>query len=466
MGMQESGRKGNPLQSQSFKVSSMDACEMRQFSILIVDENAADAVAIRDCFLDSACARRLDIAADFEAAAVALRSAEFDVCIFSYRPGAHTGLELLQQLKAVGSDLPVILLADQGSEEVAVAALRAGASDYVARCELSSGALNAAVRHAVELHATQRQHHEVQQALVREKEFIAAILQHSYDGIAVVDPEGRVTYYSPGMVRIFGYTQEDIPDVAAWAEAIGLDPTTKKQWHDTICEGMALPGGRGRIFQFKHQNGDRRWCRMHFAAMSSPERGAQAKDIVINGQDITSVKLAEERVEYVAMHDPLTGLPSRRLFQDRLKQAIVHAQRNHTLAAVLYVDLDKFKPVNDTYGHEAGDAVLQEVAARLKSCLRASDTVARVGGDEFVVILPALASRPDAMPVAEKMVTSLCRPYSFGDRNFEVGASVGIAIYPRDARDLDTLLSNADKAMYTAKNSGGRRYEFYEPELA
>jgi diguanylate cyclase (GGDEF)-like protein/PAS domain S-box-containing protein len=172
--------------------------------------------------------------------------------------------------------------------------------------------------------------------------------------------------------------------------------------------------------------------------------------------DITEHKLAEERIQRVAHHDSLTGLPNRLLFNDRLQQALSLAKRDSRQFALLYLDLDKFKPVNDSLGHAAGDEMLRAVAARIRGQVRESDTVARVGGDEFTVILPHIARGDEAEIVAKKIVTAIAAPFLIGPhgRNVQIGSSIGIAIYPADGCDADMLVNSADAAMYNAKQAG------------
>ena len=172
--------------------------------------------------------------------------------------------------------------------------------------------------------------------------------------------------------------------------------------------------------------------------------------------DISEHKLAEERIQRVAHHDSLTGLPNRLLFNDRLNQAISLAKRDSRHFALLYLDLDRFKPVNDKLGHTAGDELLQAVAARIRREVRESDTVARVGGDEFAVILPDIARREEAETVARKIIAALAAPFRLGSQgpSVDIGTSIGIALYPADGRDADALVKAADAAMYRAKQAG------------
>jgi diguanylate cyclase (GGDEF)-like protein/PAS domain S-box-containing protein len=172
--------------------------------------------------------------------------------------------------------------------------------------------------------------------------------------------------------------------------------------------------------------------------------------------DITEQKQAEERIQHMAHHDSLTGLPNRLLFNDRLGQAISLAKRDARQFALLYLDLDKFKPVNDTLGHDAGDQLLKSVAERIRELVRESDTVARVGGDEFTVILRDVSNRQDVAAVARKIILALSAPFRLGNQSMtvEIGTSIGIAVYPSDSQDHQTLIKLADAAMYSAKTTG------------
>jgi diguanylate cyclase (GGDEF)-like protein/PAS domain S-box-containing protein len=174
--------------------------------------------------------------------------------------------------------------------------------------------------------------------------------------------------------------------------------------------------------------------------------------------DITEHVQAEERIQRVAHHDSLTGLPNRLLFNDRLTHAISLAKRDARQFALLYLDLDKFKQVNDNLGHAAGDELLQAVAARIRHQVRESDTVARVGGDEFTVILPDIARLEEAEAVARKIIAAVAMPFQLGTpkQRVDIGASIGIAVYPANARDADPLVTAADAAMYSAKQAGNR----------
>ncbi|MDA1117595.1 MAG: EAL domain-containing protein [Proteobacteria bacterium] len=183
------------------------------------------------------------------------------------------------------------------------------------------------------------------------------------------------------------------------------------------------------------------------------------------GAEIGDRRDAEERARHLADHDALTGLPNRRLLEDRLTQALALSQRNRQQTAVMFVDLDRFKAINDSLGHAAGDQVLQEVAQRLVKQLRVGDTICRIGGDEFVVVLPEAKRSTDAAHVAGKIIETLSQPVRAADRDLTVTPSIGIAVFPDDGRDAETLIRNADAAMYHAKESGRANYQFFTEQM-
>ncbi|GAB0056423.1 hypothetical protein SIID45300_00730 [Candidatus Magnetaquicoccaceae bacterium FCR-1] len=187
--------------------------------------------------------------------------------------------------------------------------------------------------------------------------------------------------------------------------------------------------------------------------------------LVTTLRDITQLKRGEEEMRRQANYDTLTGLPNRSLFLDRLHRELIRARRANSRVALMFIDLDRFKWVNDTLGHAAGDELLRETSKRLLACVRKSDTVARLGGDEFTVILPDMARGPYAERVAAEILSRLVLPYSLMGQEAFISGSVGVTVYPDDANDLDSLLKNADTAMYRAKSDGRNAYRFYTPDM-
>lgn len=295
--------------------------------------------------------------------------------------------------------------------------------------------------------------HRMEQALKKEKAFIAAILENSYDGIGVTSNEGFFKFLSPGMERLFGYSAPELESIPHWIE-MAICSQDQRAKVLSLWGGATSSSHDEYIFPFTHKNGEERWCRFHVARMPGG-------DIVINGQDVTSIKLAEDRIRHMALHDPLTELPNRQLFKDRIHQDLAHAQRYGDLVGLLYIDLDKFKRINDLHGHDEGDRFLFEAAKRMLSCVREPDTVARIGGDEFVVILPEIGKPDHAAEVARRILDALTRPLVINGQKHVIGASIGISVYPTDGRDMDDLLRKADKAMYDVKRLEGAGFRFY-----
>jgi diguanylate cyclase (GGDEF)-like protein len=180
-------------------------------------------------------------------------------------------------------------------------------------------------------------------------------------------------------------------------------------------------------------------------------------------RDVTEQKKLEQRLEYMAYHDMLTGLANRRLLIDRLQQALANAKRMEHSVAVLYLDFDYFKLINDTWGHDVGDEFLQLIAMRLKSCVRGMDTVSRIGGDEFVLVLSCIQSPEEAARVAQRVLETIQQPWQIKQQQFTLSTSIGISLFPAHGEDVDTLLRYADRALYQAKRAGRGQYRFYLP---
>jgi diguanylate cyclase (GGDEF)-like protein len=225
---------------------------------------------------------------------------------------------------------------------------------------------------------------------------------------------------------------------------------------------FVAPDGRPIPLSHHELTGLRKTGEIFFLLLSVSEGNvSNTRFFTVMARDNSERHIFESELEYLATHDTLTGLPNRTLLYDRLQQAITLCARSKKLAAILFIDLDRFKTINDTLGHSAGDSVLKDVAVRLRGCLREGDSVARNGGDEFTLVLPMLNDPDDAIMIAQKVLSNLGQSFKLNNRDFFIGASIGISLYPNDGGDVDSLLKNADTAMYQAKASGGNTYRFY-----
>jgi diguanylate cyclase (GGDEF)-like protein/PAS domain S-box-containing protein len=225
----------------------------------------------------------------------------------------------------------------------------------------------------------------------------------------------------------------------------------------------AASGGYDQTYRVIRPDGTIRW--VHDRAFPVSDEAGRTYRIAGIAEDVTDRKLAEERLLQLAHYDVLTSLPNRVLFYDRLRQVLAQAKRNQWIVSVLFVDLDRFKNINDTLGHAVGDQLLQQVSERLTHSVRSGDTVGRLGGDEFAIVLSNLSSAQDANLVAQKIMTSFAEPFKLGGSEIYVTASIGVTLYPDDSTDQDTLIRNADSAMYRAKEVGRNSFQFYTPEM-
>ncbi|MES2299056.1 MAG: EAL domain-containing protein [Pseudomonadota bacterium] len=288
----------------------------------------------------------------------------------------------------------------------------------------------------------------------------ATVLEHIADGVMVVDVGGRIVAINPAFTQITGYTENEV---------IGQDMSlTRSGRHDQAFYdglwGELIASGfwRGEIWNLR-KNGE---LYLEWLTVSAVrDNHGVCTHYVGVFSDITKVKESQEKLDHLAHHDPLTALPNRLLFHDRLHHALQRAARENEQLAIMFIDLDRFKNVNDTLGHHVGDELLQKVANALTARLREGDTLARLGGDEFIVLLENIDGQFGASQVAEKLMTMFEQPFNVAEYELFVTGSVGISVYPADATDLNMLIRNADVAMYQAKARGRNGYQFYAPSM-
>jgi len=292
------------------------------------------------------------------------------------------------------------------------------------------------------------------------------ITENSADVIWTMDiATGKFTYVSPSVYNLRGYTVEEV--MAQSIEELMTPESAEKAFGsltDTIARWHA--GERGdtrKVTEIDQPHKDGHIISTEVVTTLHANAEGRLTSIIGISRDISERKKAEEVIRNLAFYDSLTKLPNRRLLLDRLEQAITQAKRNESRLALMFIDLDKFKPVNDQYGHEAGDWLLKAVAQRMETCLRESDTAARIGGDEFIVLLPEIRRNRDAVAVAEKIRDVLNQPFEMSEgKELNISACIGIAIYPDHGLTEKQLMKNGDTAMYQAKESGRNRVWVYQ----
>jgi len=296
-------------------------------------------------------------------------------------------------------------------------------------------------------------------ALEKSEERFRRIVHSAEEGIWEIDASARTSFVNPKMAAMLGYTIEEMLEQPL---VNFMDDEGRALLERNIArrqQGMA----ERHEFKFLRRDGSDMWATLATNPIFDSDGSYLGALALVS--DITERKLSTELIWHQANYDSLTALPNRNMFQDRLSQEMKKARRDGLFLALLFIDLDQFKEINDRLGHEMGDALLVEAASRIGACVRASDTLARLGGDEFVVILPGLDHVTSAERVAQQIIVSLNRPFVLGESTGSVSASIGIALHPSDANDPEQLLRNADQAMYAAKNAGRNRYSYFTPDM-
>jgi diguanylate cyclase (GGDEF)-like protein/PAS domain S-box-containing protein len=299
---------------------------------------------------------------------------------------------------------------------------------------------------------------QTHQFLSDTKERYRTLTENAYDLICEISTDGRYLYISPNYRDVLGYEPADMINKSV------IDFICPEDSNKVInsVSNIDIAGLKELTYRMICKNGDLR-CFESTAKTYTTVNGENR--LVAVSRDITEKQKYEETIRFQAFHDSLTQLPNRLLFKDRLSLALAQCKRNKNMLALLFLDLDRFKLINDTLGHEVGDQLLCEVAARLKECVREGDTVARFGGDEFTIMLPEIINEEGAAKVAEKILDCIRRPFLIGDQELFISTSAGIALYPSDGEDAENLLKNADTAMYLSKDKNRNNYQFYTPAL-
>ena len=305
--------------------------------------------------------------------------------------------------------------------------------------------------------------HDIRERLRAETQMrkLSSALEQTADAVLITNRDGVIEYVNAAFEKTTGYSRDEV--IGQNPRLVKSDRHTpafyKKLW-ETLLDGEVFSD----VFINRHKNGTLYYEEKTISPLK--DNHGQVMHFVATGKDVTERMQTQERLQFMAQHDALTELPNRILLLDRLRQAVARAHWHERLVAVLFVDMDRFKTINDTLGHESGDRLLQSLARRLAGCIREGDTVARFGGDEFVILLDDVAAADDIAAIAQKVLDALTEPFAFDNQALYTTASIGISLYPYDGKDPSSLLKNADIAMYRAKERGKNTYQFYSADMS
>jgi diguanylate cyclase (GGDEF)-like protein/PAS domain S-box-containing protein len=426
--------------------------------LLLVEDNPGDARLLREMFNEQGSpVIQMTHVTSLTEAELYLAAAAVDIILLDLGlPDAH-GLGAVRRARSAAPRVPLVVLTDRDDETLAAQALQEGAQDYLIKGQIESRGLLRALRYAIERKI-------LEEALFVEKERAQVTLSCIGDAVACTDLAGRVTFLNVVAEKMTGWS---------WQEAIGrtmadvcriLDATSR----EVVPNPMEL-GGQDRPEHLPSNcilvRRDGLEIPIEDSVAPIHDREGKPTGAVIVFRDVSQARAMAQQIAHLAQHDFLTGLPNRVLLSDRVSQAITMSRRHSKKVAVLFLDLDGFKHINDSLGHPVGDKLLQSVGKRLVDCLRGSDTVSRHGGDEFVVLLSEVEQSADAAITARRMLQAVAEAHSIGRHDLHITTSIGVSVFPDDGEDAETLIKNADTAMYQAKENGRHGFKFFKTDM-
>ena len=368
------------------------------------------------------------------------------------------GLEAVRRAHAAAPHIPLVVLSGLDDESMAVQALQVGAQDYLIKGQIAPRELLRALRCAIERKI-------VEETLFAEKERVQVTLDCISDAVICTDISGNITFLNLVAEKMTGWSLQETVG-RPMAEAFRTVDTTSREPTPNPMERAVEQDRTGHLpLNCILIRRDGFEIHIEDSVGSIHDLQGQLTGAVIVFRDVSVARAMTQQMAYSAQHDFLTGLPNRLLLSDRVSQSIALARRHPCQVAVLFLDLDGFKHINDCLGHSIGDKLLQSIAKRLVDCVRAPDTVSRQGGDEFVVLLQEVQQSEDAAITARRVLQAVAEPHSIDQHDLHVTSSMGVSVYPDDGLDAETLIKNADTAMYQAKENGRQSYQFFRPAM-
>jgi diguanylate cyclase (GGDEF)-like protein/PAS domain S-box-containing protein len=427
--------------------------------LLLVEDNPADVRLLREMFDEqSSHNTELTQVDTMGEAEKYLAKSVVDIILLDLGLPDAQGLEAIRRARAVAPGVPLVVLTALDDESLASRALQEGVQDYLIKGQIDARGLLRALRYAVE-----RKH--MQEALFDEKERAQVTLNSIGDAVICTDVLGNITFLNPVAERMTGWSQAEAAGRPK-AEVFRILGATSRDSSPSPMEMGLGPNGIIHV-PWNCTLTQRDGFEIPIDATVAPihDREGRATGVVIVFRDMGSTRTMALQMVHSAHHDFLTGLPNRKLLSDRVRQAIVSAPRHMKKVAVLFLDLDGFKHINDSLGHPIGDRLLQSIAKRLVDSVRGSDTVSRQGGDEFVVLLSEVEGLDSVVTTVRRLLQVGAEPHSIDQHDLHVTTCIGVSIFPDDGLDPETLIKNADTAMYQAKENGRQSYQFFKPAM-
>ena len=427
--------------------------------LLLIEDNPGDARLLREMMKEhESFGAELTHVEHMSAAEKHLAENVVDMILLDLGLPDAQGLAAVRRAHAAAPRVPLVVLTGLDDESLAAHALQEGAQDYLIKGQIETRGLLRALRYAVERKA-------MEEALFVEKERAEVTLNCIGDAVACTDIAGNITFLNMVAEKMTGWSRGDAAD-RPMAEVFRILNATSRE---VITNPMERAVGQDKTVRLPANcvlvSRDGIETPIEDCAAPIHDRLGKATGAVIVFRDVSAARAMAQQITHSAEHDFLTGLPNRMLLNDRANQAIVLAPRHLKKVAVLFLDLDGFKHINDSLGHPVGDKLLQSIARRLVDCVRGSDTVSRQGGDEFVVLLSEVEQSEDAAITARRMLQAVAEAHSIDHHDLHVTTSFGVSVFPDDGLDAETLIKNADTAMYQAKENGRQSYQFFKPSM-
>ena len=421
--------------------------------ILVVDDDEVIRILLRQ-FLEGE-QYRVDEAVDGYGALDCLGKKTYDMVILDIAMPGIDGPTVCENITTSFVNAPpVLMITAIDDEETIDRSFSAGAIDFI-RKPIRWPVLKNRIRYILGSHRS-----KIEQELLSKN--YEMILDAAANGICGVNAEGKISYINPAGLKMLEYEEREVTG-NTYMSIFRLSTPGSDDFSVDCCPFFQDAENAGPVHfdEARLIRSDETSFPVEFSATPIIQRGKLSGGVLVF-QDITERQEAAELIRYMANHDTLTHLPNRNYFKRRLPQAISLARRYERLLCLLFIDLDRFKPINDTYGHGIGDLVLVQVAERLRSTLRSSDSVCRLGGDEFVILLESTETAEGASHVAKKAIELLNEPIEVDNHICYIGASIGISVFPEDCKNAETMLRHADIAMYQAKKNGRNCWCFYD----